>query len=100
MNHFILIQVSQPIPAPVLGACVWGMLTLLSWRIWATLREGVDRLRTLHRIPCNRCLYCTGDYRLKCTVDPRAAFTEEAIDCRDFEPADRLIRRDTKYYKL
>lgn len=92
LNHLILAQVSQPIPAPVLGTCVWGMLTLLGWRIWATLREGIARLRTLHQIPCNRCLYCTGDYRLKCTVDPCAAFTEEAIGCRDFEPISYTIR--------
>lgn len=91
MAHYVFSLVSQPIPAPILGTCVWGMLTLLSLSIWTTLREGMIRLQRLHQIPCDRCLYFTGDYRLKCTVNPYTAFTEEAIHCRDFESTSRLI---------
>lgn len=90
MTHLILSQISQLVPAPILGTCVWGMMTLLSWSIWAALREAITRLTKLHQIPCDRCLYFTGDYRLKCTVNPCVAFTEDAIDCRDFAPASSI----------
>jgi hypothetical protein len=50
------------------------------------LREGVQQLRRLHQIPCADCEFFTNDYRLKCTVNPYVACTEDAIGCSDFEP--------------
>lgn len=50
------------------------------------LQDGVARLKRLHQIPCSRCAYFTGDYRLKCTVHPCKALTEDALDCRDYAP--------------
>ncbi|MBF2002154.1 MAG: hypothetical protein IGS38_15720 [Synechococcales cyanobacterium M58_A2018_015] len=50
-------------------------------------RDGIARLKKLHRIPCDRCVYFTGCQYLKCTVHPHKALTEEAGDCLDFEPA-------------
>jgi hypothetical protein len=40
----------------------------------------------LHQIPCPDCMYFTGDYRLKCPVHPIEALSEEALNCKDFEP--------------
>ncbi len=56
------------------------------------VREGIAHLKKLHQIPCDRCAFYTGEYRLKCTVRPYTAFTEEAIGCRDYEPASPLAR--------
>ncbi|MEO1131845.1 MAG: hypothetical protein AAFX40_03965 [Cyanobacteria bacterium J06639_1] len=42
--------------------------------------------RRMHQIPCPDCQYFTGEYRLKCTVCPHIALSEEAIGCRDFHP--------------
>lgn len=95
----MLAQISQLVPAPILGTCVWGMMAFLGWSVWAALREGISRLTKLHQIPCNRCLYCTGDYRLKCTVSPCTAFTEDAIGCRDFEPTDHSVPKYAGYHK-
>jgi hypothetical protein len=48
--------------------------------------NSISRLKKIHQIPCNRCAFYTGEYRLKCTVRPCQAFTEEAIACLDWEP--------------
>jgi hypothetical protein len=40
----------------------------------------------MHQIPCTGCQFFTDDYRLKCTVHPSKANTEEAIHCCDFQP--------------
>ncbi|MDJ0571308.1 MAG: hypothetical protein QNJ53_19965 [Pleurocapsa sp. MO_192.B19] len=45
--------------------------------------DTVARARKMHQIPCTKCRFFTGDYRLKCTVNPSIANTEEAINCPD-----------------
>jgi len=65
---------------------IWLLLVGLFWAIAAAVQDGVQRLRRLHQIPCDRCAFCSKDYRLPCTVHPTLAFTEAAIDCRDYEP--------------
>jgi hypothetical protein len=49
--------------------------------------RGFEQVARMHQVPCDRCAYFTGDYNLKCTVNPYWALTEEAIGCRDFECA-------------
>jgi hypothetical protein len=71
--------------------CAWGFMVLLAWNFWNTLQKGAHQLQQLHRVSCDRCLFCTGDYRLKCTVHPMTAFSEEAIDCPDFKSTAQLI---------
>jgi hypothetical protein len=68
-----------------------GLISGFSWSVWQALKIGVPHLRQLHQVPCDRCLYATGDYRLKCTVCPCTAFSLAAIDCRDFVPTDRIV---------
>ncbi|WZI66440.1 MAG: hypothetical protein HEQ35_00570 [Gloeotrichia echinulata IR180] len=65
--------------------CAWTIFILLFWSIWNTLKQGVIHVKRLHQIPCHKCDFFTNDYRLKCTVNPIIAGTEEAIACRDFE---------------
>jgi hypothetical protein len=69
--------------------CPIAMIVLLLGFLWAVsiaLRESTTRLRRLHSIPCDRCVYFTGNRYLQCTVHPYKAFTEDAVDCYDFEP--------------
>lgn len=66
------------------GGVVWLGLLLCVWRAYCTLKQGFSYVKRLHQIPCNRCIYFTGDYRLKCTVHPMFALTEEAIGCMDY----------------
>jgi hypothetical protein len=64
--------------------CAWGLVGFLSWQIGTTLCQGIPHVQRLHRIPCDRCQYCTGNPVLKCTVRPYTALSEQAIDCPDF----------------
>lgn len=63
-----------------------GVLLLCLWRCLTVFKQGTNYIRQLHSIPCSQCAYFTGDYRLKCTVNPIVALTEEAIGCPDYEP--------------
>ncbi|WP_193196958.1 hypothetical protein [Nostoc sp. MG11] len=65
--------------------CAWVMMILFIWNIWSTLKKGIIFLKELHEIPCHACEYFTNDYRLKCTVHPKKACSEQAIGCIDFE---------------
>jgi hypothetical protein len=64
--------------------CAWGLLGFLGWEVWQNLNQGVSYIQRLHRVPCDRCQYCTGQPVLKCTVHPCLALSELAIDCPDF----------------
>ncbi|NJR69347.1 MAG: hypothetical protein HC771_12300 [Synechococcales cyanobacterium CRU_2_2] len=51
-------------------------------------------------MPCSNCRYFTGDYRLKCTVNPYVALSEEAIGCRDFEVSTRKMTYSLGYRQV
>ncbi len=69
----------------VLCFSVWTIIfTCLSLRLVVVIKKAIEHLQRLHQIPCDKCAYFTGDYRLKCTVNPVAAMSENAIGCRDF----------------
>jgi hypothetical protein len=59
---------------------------LFFWSSWKVVKAGISQLRRLHQIPCSKCVFFTGDYRLKCTVHPSKALSEDALNCLDFEP--------------
>nr|WP_232225199.1 hypothetical protein [Dactylococcopsis salina] len=46
----------------------------------------VKRSQIMHQVPCPNCQFFTNDYRLKCTVNPLVANTEQAITCQDYCP--------------
>ena len=64
---------------------VWTVVSaLLFWRSLTISQQAINHLKRLHQVPCTNCAYFTGDYRLKCTVNPTIAMSETAIGCRDF----------------
>ena len=65
-----------------IGIC--AVLLFCAWRILYTLKQGTSYIRRLHQVPCSHCAYFTGDYRLKCAVNPISALTEAAIGCSDY----------------
>lgn len=69
---------------PLCCLCAWGLVGLLIWNFMSMLIEGIQTAQKLHQIPCADCQFFTGEHHLKCTVHPYAAFSEQAIDCRDF----------------
>ena len=64
------------------GACF--VLGLFGYSFLGMILDAFSRAKVMHQIPCTKCRFFTGDYRLKCTVNPHAANTEKAIDCPDF----------------
>ena len=66
--------------------CAWSFAFLFIWSILRQSGTGVNYLNKLHQIPCSGCAFFTNDYRLKCTVHPVKALSEDAIGCLDFEP--------------
>jgi hypothetical protein len=67
---YFVIQAIQPILVPVCFVSAWA---------------SVATSQKLHQIPCTNCQFFTGDYRLKCTVQPTIANTEAAITCMDYQ---------------
>ncbi|MEL6502674.1 MAG: hypothetical protein AAFQ23_14990, partial [Cyanobacteria bacterium J06623_1] len=60
----------------VLCFSVWTIIfTGLSLRLVVVIKKAIEHLQRLHQIPCDKCAYFTGDYRLKCTVNPVAAMS-------------------------
>lgn len=82
----LAIQIIRPFLVPICLVTAWGMLGLVLWSLWSAARDSVDIAKQMHQIPCANCQFFTADYRLKCTVHPSRANTEEAIDCGDFHP--------------
>jgi hypothetical protein len=74
----------QPVMLPIrfIGAC--SILSLCGWSLASFLMDAVARAKEMHQIPCSKCRFFTGDYRLKCTINPYIANTEQAIGCRDY----------------
>ncbi len=77
--------------------CSWGLTLLACWIVYRALIDGMNHLKRLHQIPCNRCAFFTNNYVLKCTVRPEQAGTEAAIGCRDFEPESDLTFSANNY---
>ncbi|VXD11237.1 conserved hypothetical protein [Planktothrix serta PCC 8927] len=80
----ILIQIIQPFLVPICFVLAWGFLILIAWSIGAAMRDTVRRAKQMHQIPCTDCVFFTGDYHLKCPVQPKIALSEAAINCPDY----------------
>lgn len=90
IDHSYLLQVTSASIRPLYSVFAITLVVGTLARVGQTVRQGWQHLQQLHQIPCSRCAYFTGDYRLKCTVYPSQALTEEAIGCRDFEATSSL----------
>lgn len=78
--------VIKPLAFPAYCICTLTLIALFLWSICKATKDGIERLQRLHQIPCAGCAFFTGDYRLKCTVHPVKALSEEALGCLDYEP--------------
>jgi hypothetical protein len=77
-------ELLQPLLVPCCFVLAWALIFMVAAQLWALGRDGVKVTQRLHQIPCSDCQFFTGDYHLKCTVNPNTALTEAAIGCRDF----------------
>lgn len=83
---YLFIQAIQPFLVPVCFISAWAIMTLIAWSIYSAVKDGVATTQKMHQVPCTNCQFFTGDYRLKCTVRPSIANTEDAIYCTDYQP--------------
>ncbi|WP_251958521.1 hypothetical protein [Nostoc commune] len=83
---FFLIHAIQPFLIPICFITAWTVTILVMLSLWTAARDSVTTAKLMHQIPCSGCQFFTDNYRLKCTVRPSIANTEEAIDCRDYQP--------------
>lgn len=83
---YFLIHVIRPFLVPICFFCSWMFTIVIAWSLWTAVRDTVTTSKRLHQIPCANCQYFTGDYRLKCTVQPSIANSEAAIECLDYQP--------------
>ncbi|WP_013323373.1 hypothetical protein [Gloeothece verrucosa] len=79
-----LIKILQPVLVPICFVLAWGLIILLCSTMWMAIRDSVARAKKMHQIPCPTCQYFTNDHRLKCTIKPIIANTENAIGCSDY----------------
>lgn len=88
---YFLIQAIQPFLGLICFISAWTIMTLIAWSIYSAVKDGVATTQKMHQIPCTNCQFFTGDYRLKCTVRPSTANTEEAIGCLDYQPQTKPL---------
>lgn len=81
-----LILAIQPLLIPICFVVAWSVIILLVFSLCAAARDSVNTAKQMHQIPCTGCQFFTDNYRLKCTVRPSIANTEEAINCSDYQP--------------
>ncbi|MFQ4145608.1 hypothetical protein [Chlorogloeopsis sp. ULAP02] len=82
---YFLIHIIQQFLVPLCLISAWALIILVAWSLWSATRDSVKIAKQMHQIPCSSCQYFTDDYRLKCTVHPCIANTEEAINCLDYQ---------------
>ncbi|BAY31833.1 hypothetical protein NIES37_02800 [Tolypothrix tenuis PCC 7101] len=80
-----LIHGIQALLVPICFVVAWAVMILGGWSLWSAARDSVSKAKQMHQIPCTGCQFFTDNYRLKCTVHPSIANTEEAIHCHDFQ---------------
>lgn len=64
----------------------WGMAIGFCLTIYQNCKAGLFHVKRLHQVPCHKCKYFTNSCYLKCTINPQFACSEDAIDCRDYQP--------------
>lgn len=80
-----LSDLMHPLLAPLGCVVAWSLVLLTLGQLLALTRDGLQRARIMHQIPCAQCRYFTHSPLLKCPVHPRTALSEAAIGCVDYE---------------
>ncbi|MDR9898721.1 hypothetical protein G7B40_029800 [Aetokthonos hydrillicola Thurmond2011] len=88
---YYLLHTIQFLIVPICFFCAWALVFVVASSLWTAAKQSVSSAKQMHQIPCTNCEFFTDNYRLKCTVHPHAANTEEAIDCRDYQPKTNVI---------
>ncbi len=79
-----IIEAIQPFLTPLCFVAAWLIVALFIRSFWLLAREAVDQSKKMHQIPCSSCQFFTNSHHLKCTLHPKLALSEAAIDCPDY----------------
>ena len=79
-----IFQETTSVSAFLSFSCACLLLGLIGWTIVSALLDAMAQAKRMHQIPCGNCRFSTNNHRLKCTMNPYNANTEEAIDCPDY----------------
>ena len=82
---FNVASIFKPFTLQLRAIAGYSFLAIIGWSLVSFVWDVLAIAKKMHQIPCSNCRFFTGDYRLKCTVNPYIAHTEEAIDCQDFD---------------
>lgn len=85
-----LLWLLQPVLTPLCFVLAWGFILMLLWTIISAGKSAIKQGQTMRQIPCPNCQFFTNDHRLKCTIQPMIANTEQAIYCQDYSPRSGL----------
>ncbi|HIK55907.1 MAG TPA: hypothetical protein IGS37_12185 [Synechococcales cyanobacterium M55_K2018_004] len=85
-----VLHILQLLLVPLCFVLAWVIMALTAWNLWSALRDSVARAQQMHQIPCANCRFFSGNYQIKCAVHPDIALSEQAIDCKDYEPTDSM----------
>lgn len=79
-----MLEIFQVYLKPLFLIGFWSLLLIITWDVFLGINRIIKVAKKMHKIPCNHCRYFTNNYRLKCTVNPHLACTEDAINCYDY----------------
>lgn len=81
---YSLIKSIEPFLVPLCFLSAWLLSALVLLTVFGAAKDIVERSKQMHQIPCSDCQFFTNNHRLKCTVNPHIACTEEAVGCSDY----------------
>ena len=71
---------------------IWAIAAAIRPFIPKRLQQQLFRLKPPHKTLCHQCQYFGHNAYLKCTVHPATVLTEQAIDCLDYSPNNKVKR--------
>nr|WP_072040827.1 hypothetical protein [Tolypothrix bouteillei] len=86
-------QLLPPVISLLCFITICVLTVFMLWSMWRAAGIGFATIKRLHQIQCSNCRFFTGDYRLKCTIHPIFALTEEAINCSDFCVKNKPVQK-------
>ncbi|MBZ8183170.1 hypothetical protein [Oscillatoria salina] len=81
---YYFFEIVEPVLVPICFVFAWVLVVVFSWTIIMATRDTIAKAKQMHEIPCTKCQFFTNDRHLKCTVQPKIANTEQAIECSDY----------------
>ncbi|MCU0549953.1 MAG: hypothetical protein MUC48_11450 [Leptolyngbya sp. Prado105] len=92
---------STPFASVMSSIYLLGFLTTYGALLWEAVRRRKDEpteisLPVGSHMPCRSCQFFSNNGYLKCAVNPSIALTKSAIDCSDYCPTQKALKKMQK----